>query len=105
VNQKVARLMRDSLGHRVDIVANGLVAAVDAVRRGGYDVVLADVQMPELDALGATRMICGELPADHQPPIVALTANGEVEDRTACTAAGMDAYDTAALSAPFGRSR
>ncbi len=91
VNQKVARLMLTKLGHRVDIVSNGL-EAVDAVGRGGYDVVLMDVQMPELDGIGATRAIRADLGADRQPPIVAMTANVEVEDRAACTAAGMDGY-------------
>ncbi len=79
VNQKVARLMLAKLGHRVDVVANGL-EAVDAVRLGAYDVVLMDVQMPELDGLQATRMIRGELPTDRQPPIVAVTANVQLED-------------------------
>ena len=91
VNQKVARLMLAKLGHRVDIVANGL-EAVDAVRLGGYEIVLMDVQMPDLDGLQATRVIRGELPADRQPPIVAMTANVQLEDRAACTAAGMDGY-------------
>jgi len=91
VNQKVARLMLGKLGHRVDVVANGL-EAVDAVRLGAYDVVLMDVQMPELDGVEATRLIRGELPADRQPPIVAMTANVQLEDRAACTAAGMDGY-------------
>jgi len=91
VNQKVARLMLGRLGHRVDIAANGQ-EAVDAVRRGGYDIVLMDVQMPELDGLQATRLIRTELPPDRQPPIVAMTANVQLEDRAACTAAGMDAY-------------
>jgi len=91
VNQKVARLMLTKLGHRVDIVSNGL-EAVDAVGRGAYDVVLMDVQMPELDGLGATRAIRADHGVDRQPPIVAMTANVEVEDRAACTAAGMDGY-------------
>ncbi len=91
VNQKVATFMLHRLGHRVDVVANGL-EAVDAVRRVAYDVVLMDVQMPELDGIGATRAIRADLDAHRQPPIVAMTANVLPEDRAACTAAGMDAH-------------
>ena len=66
--------------------------AVDAIRLVDYDVVLMDVQMPELDGLAATRLIRAELPLARQPAIAARTASVLVEDRTACTAAGMDAY-------------
>ncbi|OLF07885.1 hypothetical protein BU204_35320 [Actinophytocola xanthii] len=91
VNQKVAQLMLSKLGHRVDIVGNGH-EAVCALRRGRYDVVLMDVQMPELDGLAATRLIRRELPPDEQPYIIAMTASVLIEDRTACEAAGMDDY-------------
>jgi len=91
VNQKVATFMLHKLGHRVDVVANGL-EAVDAVRRVAYDVVLMDVQMPELDGIGATRAIRADLDTHRQPPIVAMTANVLPEDRAACTAAGMDGH-------------
>lgn len=104
VNQKVAQLLLTNLGHRVDTVSNG-AEAIDAVRRAAYDVILLDIQMPEVDGLQATRVIRAELATTHQPPIVAMTANAEPEDRAACRAAGMNDYLTepvrlAALPAP-----
>ena len=91
VNQKVAQLMLAQFDMRVDTVSNGR-EAVAAVRRASYDLVLMDVQMPELDGLEATQQIRAELPADRQPHIAAMTASALVEDQLACTAAGMDAY-------------
>jgi signal transduction histidine kinase/DNA-binding response OmpR family regulator len=91
VNQKVAQLMLGKLGHLVDTVADGQ-EAVEAVRRAPYDLVLMDVQMPNMDGLEATRIIRAELPADRQPHILAMTASVLVEDQDACSAAGMDSY-------------
>jgi signal transduction histidine kinase/DNA-binding response OmpR family regulator len=91
VNQKVAQLMLTKLGHRVDVVGNG-IEAVQAVRLGTYDVVLMDLQMPELDGLGAARLIRTEVPATRRPHLIAMTASVLIEDRAACTAAGMDDY-------------
>jgi len=90
-NQLVGRLMLTKLGHRVDVVGNAL-EALDAVARVSYDVVLMDVQMPEMDGLEATAAIRAQLPSDHQPRIVALTASVALEDRLACERAGMDGY-------------
>jgi len=87
VNQKVIALMLGRLGHRVDTVANG-AEAIEAVERAPYDVVLMDVQMPEIDGLAATRAIRA-MPAHRRVPIVALTANVFAEDRARCTEAGM----------------
>jgi CheY-like chemotaxis protein len=91
VNQRLGRLMVEKLGHRVDTVGNGL-EAIEAVQRVPYDVVLMDVEMPEMDGLEATRAIRRRLPANRQPQIVAITAGALVEDRHACTEAGMDDY-------------
>jgi CheY-like chemotaxis protein len=91
VNQRVAQLMLAKLGHRVDTVSNGL-EAVEAVRRAPYDVVLMDVQMPQLDGMEATRRIRGTPVRGQHPRIVAVTASVLPEDRAACLAAGMDAY-------------
>ena len=98
VNQRVAVLMLDRLGHRADVVANGL-EAVQAVSSTPYDVVLMDVQMPELDGLGATTRIRTELPSSRQPRIVAMTASALAEDQERCLAAGMDDF----LSKPVRR--
>jgi len=88
VNQKIALLMLERLGYRADLVANGL-EAVNAVRHVPYDVVLMDLQMPELDGLDATRQILAEHPVGRRPRIVALTANAFEDDRIECLAAGM----------------
>jgi PAS domain S-box-containing protein len=91
VNQKVALRLLERLGHRADVVSNGL-EALDAVRRQPYDVVLMDVQMPEMDGLEATRRIRADLPADAQPIIIALTANAMMGDRELCLDAGANDY-------------
>jgi CheY-like chemotaxis protein len=100
VNQKVAVSMLARLGYRADLVANGL-EAIEAVRQVPYDLVLMDLQMPELDGLGATRQILGEHSAGRRPRIVALTANAFAEDRAECLAAGMDDY----LSKPLQKDK
>lgn len=90
VNQKVARMTLQRLGYDADLVANGL-EALEAVQRQHYDVVLMDVQMPEMDGLTATRQICQAL-TDRRPYIIAMTANAMQGDREACLAAGMNDY-------------
>ncbi len=91
VNQKVALRLLDQLGYRSDVASNGL-EALEALERQPYDVVLMDVQMPELDGLDASRRICERWPAEVRPRIIAMTANALPEDREACFAAGMDDY-------------
>jgi CheY-like chemotaxis protein len=91
MNQKVALRLLERLGYRSDVVANGL-EAVAALERQVYDVVLMDVQMPELDGLDASRRICERWPQESRPQIVAMTANALPEDREACFAAGMNDY-------------
>jgi PAS domain S-box-containing protein len=91
VNQKVAVRFLERLGYRADIAANGL-EALAALERQPYDVVLMDVQMPELDGLDATRRIHERWPPETRPRIVAMTANALPEEREACFAAGMDDY-------------
>ncbi|MCP4544552.1 MAG: response regulator, partial [Chloroflexi bacterium] len=65
---------------------------VEAMQRQPYDVVLMDVQMPEMDGLEATRRIRGEIDADQQPHIIAMTASAMREDRERCLSVGMDDY-------------
>ncbi|HVU33378.1 MAG TPA: CHASE domain-containing protein [Opitutaceae bacterium] len=91
VNQKVALHMLARLGCRADTAASGH-EVIAALRRQPYDVVLMDVQMPELDGLEATRLIRAEPPPGPRPWIVALTANTMQGDRERCVAAGMDDY-------------
>ncbi len=91
VNQKVALLMLERLGYRADVAGDGY-EALAAVRRQQYDLVLMDVHMPGMDGLEATRHIRAEVPADHQPHIVAITANVLYEHREACLAAGMNDF-------------
>jgi signal transduction histidine kinase/CheY-like chemotaxis protein len=90
VNQKVALRILERLGYRADVAANGL-EVLQALRRQPYDVVLMDVQMPEMDGLAATRHI-REWPAAEQPWIVAMTASALAEDREECLRGGMDDY-------------
>jgi len=91
VNQILINALLTRMGHRVHLVANGALA-VEAVRRGDYDLVLMDLQMPGMDGMEATQAIRA-LPAPHASvPIVAMTANAFDEDRQACLAAGMDDY-------------
>ena len=91
MNQKVALRLLEQLGYRADVARNGL-EAIEALERQPYDVVLMDVQMPELDGLDATRRICERWPAESRPHIIAMTANALPEDREACFAAGMNDY-------------
>ena len=91
VNQKLALRLLDRMGYRADVAGNG-VEAIDALEGSGYDVVLMDVQMPELDGLEATRRIRRRWPGTAGPRIIAMTANAMDGDREACLEAGMDDY-------------
>ncbi|MEG4988512.1 PAS domain S-box protein [Microcoleus sp. BR0-C5] len=91
VNQKVALLLLERLGYRADIAANGL-EVLEALNRQPYDVVLMDVQMPEMDGLEASRRICEQWPAHTRPWIIAMTANAMQGDRQVCLDAGMNDY-------------
>ena len=93
VNQKLAMRLLQQMGYRADLASNGS-EAVECVARQAYDVVLMDVQMPELDGLDATRAITARWSAGARPRIIAMTANAMQGDREACLAAGMDDYVT-----------
>ncbi len=95
VNQEVAATMLRKRGHHVDVVNNGR-EAVEAVHRASYDIVLMDIQMPELDGLAATGEIRA-VPQGKDLPIVALTAHASGVERERCLAAGMNGY----LTKPF----
>jgi signal transduction histidine kinase/DNA-binding response OmpR family regulator len=90
-NQIVARAMLEKLGHRVQIVGDGS-EAVTAARAGLFDVILMDVQMPDMDGYEATRRIRALNGPVATTPIVALTAFAQPTDREKALAAGMSAY-------------
>ena len=98
LNRTLAVALLDKLGCRADIATNGL-EALEALRHAPYDVVLMDVEMPEMDGLEATRRIRAQQPPDQQPRIIAMTASAMQGDRERCLAAGMDDY----LSKPIRR--
>jgi len=93
VNQKVAQIMLTKSGHTVEVAADG-AQAVEAARRGGFDLILMDMQMPVLDGLEATRRIRAEEAEQKRPrvTIIAMTANAREEDRATCLAVGMDDF-------------
>ncbi len=91
VNQRVVLGFLEHLGYRADLAANGR-EVLDALDRRRYDLVLMDVQMPEMDGLSATRSIRSQLPPDRQPRILAMTAHAMLGDRERCLEAGMDGY-------------
>jgi CheY-like chemotaxis protein len=91
VNQLVALRLLERLGYQADVVGNGR-EVLDRLERDAYDVVLMDIQMPEMNGLEATRAICARWGAERRPRIIAMTAEAMREDRESCLAAGMDDY-------------
>src|SRR5262249_47274902 len=90
VNQAVLLAMLQKLGHSADLASDG-AAALRAEERGAYDVILMDVQRPELDGLEVTRRI-RQRPGGRGPYVIALTAHAMAGDEERCLAAGMDGY-------------
>src|SRR6202022_3268825 len=91
VNQKVAMGLLRQFGYQTDLVVSGK-EAVEAVERQRYDLLFMDIQMPDMDGLEATRVICSRMSPSERPYIVAMTANAMKEDRELFLAAGMDDY-------------
>lgn len=91
VNQKVAKSILERMGYRADIASNGL-EALEALRRQPYDVILMDMQMPEMDGEEATQHVRADWPPEKQPRIIAMTANALEGDREHYLQAGMDDY-------------
>jgi signal transduction histidine kinase/CheY-like chemotaxis protein len=92
VNQLLARRLLEQAGHRVTAVGNGR-DALEALERATFDVVLMDIQMPEVDGLAATAAIrAAERTSGRHQPIVAMTAHALTGDRERCLKAGMDGY-------------
>jgi CheY-like chemotaxis protein len=95
INQKVATRVLSHLGYDIDVVVNGK-EVIKAIANKSYDLILMDVQMPEMDGLTATQQIRQQEKANQSIPIaiVAMTANATEEDRELCETAGMDDYLT-----------
>ncbi|MCG8416451.1 MAG: response regulator [Proteobacteria bacterium] len=91
VSQKLMRLVLSRLGYRPDVVGNGL-EAFQAARRQRYDVILMDLQMPEMDGMEATRQLRAQLADRDQPRIIAVTADALKERIDDCYQAGMNDY-------------
>ena len=91
VNQKVATRILGQMGYRPDVVQNG-VEVIQALERQKYDVILMDVQMPDMDGLEATREIRKRWTGSNRVWIIAMTANAMDSDRQMCLDAGMDGY-------------
>jgi signal transduction histidine kinase/DNA-binding response OmpR family regulator/HPt (histidine-containing phosphotransfer) domain-containing protein len=91
INQKVALRLLERLGYGAEVVGDGrqVLARLD---HAAYDVILMDVQMPEMDGLEASRAICARWAASERPCIIAMTAEAMQGDRDKCLAAGMDDY-------------
>ncbi len=100
VNQKLAMRLLEQMGYRADLASNG-VEAVESVARQVYDVVLMDVQMPEMDGLEASRRITQDTAPHQRPRIIAMTANAMQGDREMCLAAGMDDYIAKPIRVPI----
>ncbi len=99
VNQKVILLQLKQLGYRADVAANG-IEVLEALQRQPYDVVLMDMQMPEMDGLEATRIIRQRWSPELCPHIIAITANAMPEHQDKCLEVGMDNFITKPMKVP-----
>jgi len=91
VNQRVANLLLNRLGYRADTVANGL-EVLEALKQRDYDVILLDIQMPEMDGYSVARELTRIYSREQIPLMIAMTANALQGDRDRCLQAGMDDY-------------
>ena len=100
VNQRIAVAMLERLGYRADVAGDGS-EVLSALEQRSYDVILMDVQMPEIDGLEATVQIRRRWPQDRQPRIIAMTAHVLQEKREACRRAGMDDFVSKPVTLPM----
>jgi CheY-like chemotaxis protein len=97
VNQRLARLLLEKRGHSVTVAGDGR-AAIDLLDKHTFDLVLMDVQMPDMDGFEATAAIrAKEKETGRHMPIIALTASAMAGDKERCLRAGMDGYVTKPL--------
>jgi signal transduction histidine kinase/CheY-like chemotaxis protein/HPt (histidine-containing phosphotransfer) domain-containing protein len=99
INQKVTQRILERMGYRADLAATG-IEVLEAIKRQAYDVILMDVQMPEMDGVEATHQIRGMLPLGEQPWIIALTAHALPGDREEYLHSGMDDYISKPIRPP-----
>ncbi len=90
-NQKLGRMILNRLGYRADVAANGF-EVLEALERQSYDLILMDIEMPEMDGVEATRRIISAYAESKRPKIIAVTANAMEGDRERFLAAGMSDY-------------
>jgi two-component system, sensor histidine kinase and response regulator len=100
INREVAATILESFGYTLDFAADG-AEAVAAAQNGPYDLILMDVQMPNMDGLEATRQIRALAGAAGSVPIIAMTASAMEGDRKQCLDAGMDDYISKPIDAPL----
>jgi len=91
INQRLATIILKRLGYEAKVAVNGL-DVIEAVKQESYDVILMDIQMPEMDGLDATRVVRSMELHVPQPYIIAVSANVMTEDREAAELAGVDGY-------------
>jgi signal transduction histidine kinase/CheY-like chemotaxis protein len=97
INQRVAMLLLSRLGYTADVVENGF-EALGKLEQEHYDLIFMDVQMPQMDGLTCTKLICEKYPAHKRPWIIAMTANALEGDGQICMNAGMDDYISKPIS-------
>lgn len=91
INQKLALMLLELMNYRADVVSNG-VEALEALQRQQYDLILMDVEMPEMDGVETTQHIRADFPREQQPRIIAVTAHALAGDRERLLKIGMDDY-------------
>ncbi len=99
LNQRLMLRLLERMGYRADVAGNG-IEALEALERQPYDLVLMDIQMPEMDGIEATARIRERHAGGDQPAIIALTANAADDDRRRCLEAGMDDYLSKPIKIP-----
>lgn len=97
INQRVAKLLLGRLGYTADTAENG-IQGLKALEEKSYDIIFMDVQMPEMDGLTCTRLICEKYPIAKRPWIIAMTANAQEGDNQICLDAGMNDYVSKPIS-------